>query len=88
MKTLVAAGGVWLAPLGYSRDVLGLGVSWVDPSSEDPDNDRQQWLVETWWRLQLTQRVELTPSLQLVINPSRGGSDFRTVGGLRLRVVL
>jgi carbohydrate-selective porin OprB len=88
VETLLSAGFLWLQPFGYRHDGIGVGLAWSDPSNEDPDNERDQYALEVFWRFQLTKRIELTPDVQFIVNPSRGGSDFRFVGGLRFRVIL
>jgi carbohydrate-selective porin OprB len=88
VETLLSAGILWLQPFGHRHDSIGFGVAWSDPSNEDPGTQRDQYALEAFWRFQLTKRIELTPDVQFIVNPSRGGSDFRFVGGLRFRVIL
>jgi carbohydrate-selective porin OprB len=83
IRSRLGAGVVWTRPFGSSEDWLGLGFIWVRP--HDPSL-RDEYALETYWRIQLTERVQFTPDLQLVFEPSlRPEADFAAVGGLRIR---
>ncbi|UCE86307.1 MAG: carbohydrate porin [Deltaproteobacteria bacterium] len=88
VETTLAAGLTWRQPLGFRDDQIGIGLVFSDASNEDPDNERDQYALEAYWRFQLTKRIEFTPDVQFIVNPARGGSDFRFVGGLRVRIIL
>jgi porin len=75
---------------GYSarilgRDTLGIATSWGSP----PDKSlRSQVTSEVFYRLQITQNLTLTPSLQLTYKPSyTEEEDWIYIPGLRIRMV-
>lgn len=80
------------AGFGYSQDIssnlFGLGVNWSRPSKDTFDaklND--QITVEVFQRWQLTEGIELTPSIQYIHNPALNPDDSSTaLLGLRFRV--
>lgn len=51
----------------YSRDNLGLGVHWGGPVDRSKPN---QLGLEAYYSLQITQNLNITPDIQLTINPS------------------
>jgi len=72
-------------PFGWTDDLTGVGIFYGNPI--DPDN-RDEYGIEAFYRLQLTQRLDVTPDIQIF----RAGRATRTedtvvVGGLRLRLV-
>lgn len=80
-----ASGGlVWLNPFGETEDRLGLGVGWVRPSADDTNDE---WVVEGFYRLQMTPALEVTPGAEWIINPSNtdnnSGSNHEGVLNLR-----
>ncbi len=79
-----AAGGlVWTKPFGNDEDWLGLGFGWADPTAPGANNE---YVAETFYRLQLTPFVQLTPGAMMVINPSnKPDSNIEGVFNLRLR---
>ena len=60
----------------------GLGFIWQDPS----DNTRQDdYGMETFWRFQLTENIQITPDLQVYFDPSQSvSSDAQAAFGLRV----
>ncbi len=65
-------------------DLLGLSASWADPNLPDA---KDQWTTELFYRFVLTQHLELTPSLQLIFNPSLNpAQDVMTYFGARVRM--
>jgi hypothetical protein len=84
LQASLGAGAVWTRPFGRRRDWLGLAFFWGDPSQRDRSDELG---VETYWRLQLSDRLELTPDLQVHVHPDRG-DGLSLVGGLRLRLAL
>jgi porin len=66
------------------RDLIGLGVSWGQPS----DNSlHDQYTAEFFYRLQLTQSLAITPDAQMIIDPALNpGEDVIGVFGLRVRL--
>ena len=78
----LATGVVFTQVLGYNNDWLGLGYIWNDPSD---GNRRDDHGMEMFWRLQLTENIQLTPNLQLYFNPSnRPERDVEVAFGLRV----
>ncbi len=64
-----ASGGlVWTNPFGYDEDWFGLGFGWVDPTAS---NTNDEYVAETFYRLQLTPFIQVTPAAMLVMNPSK-----------------
>ena len=75
---------------GYSakilgRDTLGIATSWGSP----PDKSlRSQVTSEVFYRLQVTQNLTVTPSLQLTYKPSyTEEEDWIYIPGLRIRMM-
>jgi porin len=65
------------------RDLVGLGLNWGRPSGTKDS----QYIGELFYRLQLSQNLQLTPSIQLVVNPANN-PDENVIGvfGLRARL--
>ena len=84
-KRVVAAGAMGLVPFARRRkDGWGFGASWGRPFS---DTARDQWAFEGFYRLQLTQALQLTGDVQLFVDPATNpGKNQIWVFGLRLRV--
>ena len=65
------------------RDLAGLGVSW----GRAPDNSRDQYTLEAFYRLDITDFLQLTPQIQYVVDPANDpATDDILVVGARLRV--
>ena len=78
-----AGGGImWTAPFGNDEDQIGLGFGWIDPSAP---NTNDEYVAETYYRMQLTPFVQLTADAVLTTNPSRPNSDTEGVFSLRAR---
>jgi hypothetical protein len=77
-----AAGIVWTAPFGNNEDRLGLGLGWVDPTAPRTKNE---YVAETYYRLQLTPFVQVSAGAMLTINPSNPDSSDEAVFTLRTR---
>jgi len=74
---------VWTKPFGNDEDWWGLGFGWVDPTAPGSNNE---YVVETFYRLQLTPFVQVTPDAMMVINPSNNPDrDVEGVFSLRVR---
>jgi len=84
IRHLVSAGLSFLQPFGRANDQAGLAASYTHPT----DNDlRDEYSGETYYRLQLTEGIELSGSAQVVVDPSAGNQDVVGVWGLRLRIL-
>jgi porin len=84
IRHLLAVGVSFLNPFGRSNDLAGVGVSFTYPSDSDL---RDEYAVESYYRLQLTEGVELSPDVQVIFDPSAGGQDVVGVFGMRLRLL-
>ena len=67
-------------------DIFGIGVNWGEPPDDSlPD----QWTAEVFYRLQLSQNLQFTPSLQYLKDPALNDRDSSLwVFGLRMRLSL
>lgn len=80
------------AGFGYSRDpsrsVLGVGLNWSRPSEDTFGQSLDdQFTLEVFQKLQLTEGFELTPSIQTINNPALyPDKDTIVMLGMRLRV--
>jgi porin len=97
----MVAGGIGIEqPFDRRNDVIGLGVSWgnrdlgtvaIDITADGtPDpirlGDVDQWAGELFYRLQLTEEIQVTPSVQLIVNPAfNPDNDVVGVFGIRAR---
>lgn len=80
----LAAGLVFTQFLGCNNDWLGVGFIWQDPTDA---TRREDYGMETFWRMQMTKNIQLTPDLQLFFDPSRSPTgDTEAAFGLRLGV--
>ena len=80
----VTAGIGVFDPLGNEGDVLGLAFAWLNP---DDAAARDQLVIETFYRIQITPAIQLTPDLQIIIDPSfNAEDDVIAVFGLRFRI--
>ena len=73
--------------LGYDarggKDLAGIGVDW----GRAPDNSRNQYTLEAFYRYDMTGFLQLTPQIQYVVNPAYDPqTDNILVIGVRLRV--
>ncbi|HEY5658842.1 MAG TPA: carbohydrate porin [Myxococcota bacterium] len=84
LQQVLGAGAVLRRPFGRDRDWIGLAFMWGDVTAGSP---RNEYALEAYWRLQLTERLEFTPDLQVHLHPDRGDS-VSVLGGLRLRIAL
>jgi porin len=77
-------GFVFTQAFGYNNDWLGFGLIWNDPSD---GNRRDDYEVETFWRLQLAENIQLTPDVQLYFDPSTSPTrDIEAAFGLRVGI--
>jgi porin len=82
IEEMVSTGIVFKGIFDFASDWVGVAFMWAQPVDSSL---RNQFGVETYWRLQLTERVQFTPDLQIIVNPTfRPTSDVEVVGGLRL----
>lgn len=80
------------AGVGYQPEpggnVLGVGLNWSRPNADTFGLDLDdQFTGELFYRVQLTENVQLTPSVQLLGNPALNPeNDFIALFGLRGRI--
>ena len=72
----------FMDPSDYHSEMLGVGFVWADLSGAGL---RDESIVEAFFRFQLTRMVQLSPDLQLVINPAGSDEDVVAVFGIRLQ---
>jgi len=84
LKHLAMVGVNWLQAFNYRQDVVGLAVSYGRPSGSGL---RDQYTTELYYRMQLTRRLAVTPSVQLIANPSANpDQDLLALFGIRARL--
>jgi len=65
------------------NDLAGIGVSW----GRAPDNSRDQYTLEGFYRFDITDFLQVTPQIQYVVDPANDpATDHILVLGVRLRV--
>ena len=86
VRQLVTAGVGLKGVFGSSNGIVGAALAWGQPEDRSL---RNQYVAELFYRIQLTQFVQLTPDVQLIAEPSRN-RDNETIGvlGLRLRIIM
>ncbi len=87
VKQIVSGGVGLLDPFrtGLKKNLLGLAASWGEPEDKDL---RSQYVIESFLRLQVFKSTQITPDLQLIINPSDApGVDVIAIYGIRFRLV-
>ena len=83
-----ASGGVALdGPFGRARDRMAIGVAWSDPSPGA--GERDETLIEAYYRLALSPILSLTGDVQFVVDPALNPAAKNSVVlGLRLHLEL
>jgi carbohydrate-selective porin OprB len=80
----LVSGVVFTEAFGFSDDWLGVGFIWNEPTDNSRPDD---YGFETFWRLQLTEHVQLTPDFQVYFDPSSSPTrDTEMAFGLRLGI--
>jgi porin len=71
-------------------EILSLGVGWARPSKKTyGDGLRDEWILETSYKFQLSPNFSLTPDIQVLFNPATApGKQTVWVFGLRAILVL
>jgi carbohydrate-selective porin OprB len=84
ISQILTAGVGVLNPLGNEGDVCGLAFAWVEPDKSNLDDE---YVIEAFYRIQLTPTLQVTPDYQVFINPTfNPKEDVVGVFGLRLRI--
>lgn len=82
LEAFLGGGIVFTNPFGFDRDHIGIAAGAGVPS--DDDNRNYTYLLDSYWNMQLTERFEFGPSLQVHIKPAKDRDrDALFVGGLR-----
>lgn len=71
--------------LGYKDDIIAVAVGWGQPEDRSL---RNQTVAELFYRMQISDYLQVTPDIQIIREPSRN-RDNDTIGvfGLRVRLV-
>ena len=79
------AGGLMFKGLRcWEDDLLGIGAGWGDPTN---NTLRDEYVLEAFWRMQITSSIQVSPDVQLWLDPSQTpGSDVQGVFSLRALV--
>ncbi len=67
VEQMLSGGIVFTEAFGFNQDWLGAGVFWHEPTDAALGDE---YGLETFWRLQLTERVQFTPDIQVILNPA------------------
>jgi hypothetical protein len=72
-------------PFAHPRDLIGIALGWGEPKRSQ---DRDQYTLEAFYRLQLTPLLSVTPDTQVIFDPSQDRSrDTIWIFSLRTRAV-
>jgi hypothetical protein len=59
--------------LGRKRDALGVAVGWSDiPDRFGPDLDGNEFLAEVYWRINVTETLQISPDIMYFHKPDQG----------------
>jgi len=65
------------------KDLAGIGLNWA----RAPDNSRDQFTMEAFYRYDVNDFLQISPTVQYVANPANdAGTDDIFLMGLRVRV--
>ena len=67
LKNMLAAGVGWYQAFGRYTDGIGFGFSWGEPFGAQT---RDQSGFESYYRIQLTNEIAITPNIQYIKNPA------------------
>ena len=85
-KQRLAFGAQLLTPFQFENDRIGIGFWWGGPVNNQLNNE---YGLEAYWKFQFARFLELTPDLQVVLNPAKNEERSAIIiGGVRLRAVL
>ncbi|MHC4792890.1 MAG: carbohydrate porin [Planctomycetota bacterium] len=74
----------WSRPFGKRDEAIGIGYSWSRPTDLYAEPRREIQLVEAYYRIQLTDSMQLSPDLQVLLRPATGPDRPVYVFGIRL----
>lgn len=75
----------WDRPFGRRDEAIGAGFSWSRPTDLYSPSRREIMMIETYYRIQLTESMQLSPDLQIVLQPATGADSPVLVFGIRLK---
>jgi carbohydrate-selective porin OprB len=84
ISQILTAGVGVLNPFGNEGDVCGLAFAWAEPDQSNLDDE---YVIEAFYRIQLTPTLQITPDYQVFIDPAfNPKEDVVGVFGLRFRI--
>lgn len=84
-----ALGFVFNQAFNRANDQLGIGSFYNTPFNNNHGTLRNEYGIETFWKLQLTPRLSVTPDLQVYLQPAKKAqNDIVIIPGIRLQYVL
>ena len=85
VRQLVTAGIGLRDIFGYKEDIVAMAIGWGQPEDRSL---RNQTVGELFYRMQISDYLQVTPDIQIIREPSRN-RDNDTIGvfGLRVRLV-
>lgn len=81
----VAAGLIVKRPFGFNHDRVGFGAWHGDPADPTLRNEKG---VELFYRAQISPFLQVTPDIQVVVDPANSSRSSEVILGLRLRLEL
>ncbi|MAH66236.1 MAG: hypothetical protein CMJ27_07575 [Phycisphaerae bacterium] len=75
----------WTRPFGRRDEAIGIGYSWSRPTDLYAEPRREIQLVEAYYRIQLTDSMQISPDLQVLLRPATGPDRPVYVFGIRLK---
>lgn len=89
VDTGAAIGATMLEPFGWKDDNLSAAFFFSKPADTQGGALRDEYGIETFWRFQITPRLDVTPNAVIYLQPGRvTQKDPVAVFGLRLRFIL
>lgn len=83
VKQAISSGIGYVAPFSRKDDECAIGFAWGRPSQK---NLQDQYLIEAYYRLQLTPHFQVSPDIQVLIHPTYNPKkDVIGVFGVRVR---
>jgi porin len=84
IKNFVSGGFVLRDAWGVDGDLFGVGLAWDQPS----DGKDDEYSMEVFQRIQFTSRVQITPSILVIFDPSQSDkTEPVAVFGIRFRAL-
>jgi hypothetical protein len=84
IRHIIATGFSFLRPFDRPNDQTGIAVAYTHPTDDDL---RDEYSSEVYYRLQVTEGIEVSASAQLILDPSASDHDAVAVYGLRGRLL-